>query len=72
MYELRSIWFHFMSVAWVVVVIHPVVDDAVVPDGGRAKYAEEAGIVIAGPWGYCRAESHSATTRRRWCRSPRR
>ena len=34
-----------MSVApWVVVVMHPVVDDAVVPDGGRAKHAEEAGI----------------------------
>ena len=35
-----------MSVApWVVVVMHPVVDDAVVPDGGRANlYAEEAGI----------------------------
>ena len=44
MYEIRSIWFRFISVAWVVVGIHPVVDDAVVPGGGRAKYAEEAGI----------------------------
>ena len=25
-------------------VIHPVVDDAVVPGGGRTKYAKEAGI----------------------------